>query len=67
MLDPRESFDEKYVRRRCTLELVRILLEGSESAVERTRFAIESSRRRVPNHKLNLDTWPTGDRIRESF
>jgi hypothetical protein len=43
MTSLRQPFDEKYVRRMTMRELVRLLLEGTESAAEKTRNAIESS------------------------
>ena len=48
-------------------DLVRDMMEATHDAVEHSRIALESSRRRLTKKALNLDLEPTGNRIRESF
>ncbi|SEE15793.1 hypothetical protein SAMN05519104_5356 [Rhizobiales bacterium GAS188] len=60
-------FDPKYVQSKSAHELVRDLLKLAENTVEGAKIANESSQRRLSQQDLNLDSWPTGSRIRESF
>jgi hypothetical protein len=63
--DPRKPFDQKCVQSQSIRELVRNLQEGTGSAIE--KIEIENSRRRLSMQRLNLDSEPTGNRIRKSF
>jgi len=47
--------------------LVRDLLKITEDTVESARITIENSQHCLCQQELNLDTWPTRNRIRESF
>jgi hypothetical protein len=67
MTDLRKPFDQKYVQSMSAHKLVRGLLKCTENTVESDKIEIESSRRRLSMQKLNLDSEPTGNRIRESF
>lgn len=59
-------FDPKYAQSVSAQEFVRDLLKITEDA-ESAKIAIENSQRRLSQQELNLDTWPTRNRIRESF
>ena len=59
-------FDPKYAQSVYAQEFVRDLLKITEDA-ESAKIAIENSQRRLSQQELNLDTWPTRNRIRESF
>jgi hypothetical protein len=65
--DLRKAFDQKCLLSQSMRELVRNLQEGTRSAIESTKIEIENSRRRLSMQRLNLDSEPTGNRIRESF
>jgi len=60
-------FDPKYVQSMSAQELVRDLLKLPEDTVESTKIAIENTRHCLSRQELNLDKWPTRNRIRESF
>ena len=67
MTDPENQDYQKSSKSMSTAELVRKILGSTAEAKEWTRAAIESSRWRLRTRELDLDTEPTGDRIRESF
>jgi hypothetical protein len=68
MTDPRKpAFDPKYAQSMSAQESVRDLLEITEDTVESGKIAIENSQLCLSQQELNLDTWPTRNRIRESF
>jgi hypothetical protein len=46
-------------------KFVRELMNITDDNVAKT--VIENSQHRLSQHELNLDEWPTRDRIRESF
>jgi hypothetical protein len=60
-------FDPKYARSMSAQELVRDLLKITEDIVESAKIATENSQHCLSRQDLNLDTWPTRNRIRESF
>jgi hypothetical protein len=68
MSDPHNPpLDPKYVQSMSAKELVRDLLKITDDTVESAKIAIENSQRCLSQQELNLDSWPTGNRIRESF
>jgi hypothetical protein len=68
MTDLRNSpLDPKRAPSLSAQELVRDLLKLPEDTVESTKIAIENSRHCLSRQELNLDKWPTRNRIRESF
>jgi hypothetical protein len=64
MTDLRKPLDQKNAQSLSRRKVVRDLLEGTRSATETAKIAIENSRRHL---ELDLDSWPAADRIRESF
>jgi hypothetical protein len=60
-------FDPKYVESMSAQALVRDLLKITEDTVESARITMENSQHCMCQQELNLDTWPTRNRIRESF
>jgi hypothetical protein len=63
MTDLRKPFDSKDARSMSAQALVRDLLKTTKNTIESAKKAIENSHQQ----ELNLDTWPTRNRIRESF
>ena len=59
--------DQKYLQSMSTQKLVRDLLELAQNTVESAKVADESSQWSPSPRDLNIDSWPTGNRIRESF
>jgi hypothetical protein len=59
--------DWKYAQSMSAQALVRDLLKITEDTVESAKIAIENSQHCLCQQELNLDTWPTRNRIRESF
>ena len=59
---PRKPIDQKHVHSPSTRKLVRDLLAGAASASETAKIPVSQSR-----PELDLDSWPTADRIRQSF
>ena len=57
--------DPKYSQRVSAQKSVRELMNITDDNVAKT--VIENSQHRLSQHELNLDEWPTRDRIRESF
>lgn len=60
----RKPIDQKYLQSVPTRKLVRDLLANIRSAIETAKIPVENSQRHL---KLDLDSWPTADRIRQSF
>jgi hypothetical protein len=68
MIDLRKPrLDQKYVQSLAAHKLVRDLMEITESTVHSVKIADEGSQRSLSHQDLNLDSWPWGHRIRESF
>jgi hypothetical protein len=67
MSDLGKPFDQKYVQSQSTRELVHNPLEGTGSATGFIQTAIENSWCRPSTERLNLDSEPTGNRVRECF
>jgi hypothetical protein len=59
--------DPKYSQRVSAQKFVRELLNITKDNVENAKTVIENSQHCLSQQELNLDNWPTRDRIRESF
>jgi hypothetical protein len=59
--------DPKYSQRVSAQKFVRELLNITKDNVENAKTVIENSQHCLSQQELNLDKWPTRDRIRESF
>ena len=60
--------DPKYSHRVSAQKFVRELLNFTkDNVVENAKTVIENSQHCPSQQELNLDKWPTRDRIRESF
>jgi hypothetical protein len=67
MIDTRKpALDRKYAQSMSAKDLVRDSPKITQDTIENA-IAIENSQRCLPQHELNLDRWPTRNRIRESF
>jgi hypothetical protein len=68
MIDLRKPpLDQKYVQSLAAHKLARDLMAITESTVHSVKITDEGSQLSSSQEDLNLDSWPWGHRIRESF
>jgi hypothetical protein len=67
MVDAHNPSSQKSAHGLSIQKQVREILKGTVECNENTRRALESSRRCMSKQGLNLDSEPSGSRIRESF